>query len=307
MDLVKAMSIFVRVVDAGSITAAAAAFELSPTMVGNHLQALEHHLGAKLLHRTTRRQSVTEFGRTYYDRCTEILGLIDDAETLAFEAQTSCKGQLRITAPTIWTNVLLVPALTEYFRRYPEVDLDVVASDKVLDLADNGFEAAIRFGMPIPPDLVARPLQPYRHVLCAAPAYLDAHGVPTVPEDLARHQAVNFGFPPSSEWWSQTPSWRLSSPDGEITIPTRSRLKIDSTYSMRTAALAGMGLAMLPRIMVAEDLAAERLIAVLPDFAPTSRPVNLLYRQDRRTSPKLRSFVSFVIEKFGAADQGPAA
>lgn len=300
MDLIKAMSIFVRVVDAGSITAAAAAFELSPTMVGNHLQGLEQHLGAKLLHRTTRRQSVTEFGKTYYDRCTEILGLIDDAEALAFEAQTSCKGQLRITAPTIWTNVLLIPALTEYFRRYPEIDLDVVASDRVLDLTDDGFEAAIRFGSPLPPDLVARPLQPYRHVLCAAPEYIKARGMPRTPDDLATHEAINFGFPSSSEWWSQTPSWRLSGPDGEIVVPTRSRLKIDSTYAMRTAVLDGMGIAMLPRIMVADDLAADRLVAVLPDFAPTSRPVHLLYRQDRRTSPKLRSFIDFITARFGA-------
>lgn len=307
MDLVKAMSIFVRVVDAGSITAAAAAFELSPTMVGNHLQSLEQHLGAKLLLRTTRRQSVTEFGRVYYDRCMEILGLIEDAETLASEEQTSCKGRLRITAPTIWTNVLLVPALPDYFSRYPEIDLDIVASDKVLDLAEDGFEAAIRFGRPVPPDLVARPLQPYGHVLCASPAYLDRKGIPRTPGELSTHEAINFGFPPGSEWWSQIPSWRLSGAEGEITVPTNSRLKIDSTYGMRTAALAGMGLAMLPKVMVVDDLAAGRLIAVLPDFAPTSRPVHLLYRQDRRTSPKLRSFVNFICAKFGAGDHDMAA
>lgn len=205
---------FVRVVDAGSITAAAETFDLTPTMVGNYLQGLEQHLGAKLLHRTTRRQSVTDFGRIYYARCIEILGLVEDSETLPFETHSVCKGLLRVTAPTIWTNILLVPILKYYFRQHPEVDLDVIATDKILDLAEERVEAAIRFGPASVPTLATRPLEPYRRVYCAAPSYLAEHGTPTAPEDLSSHQVIDFAYPATSEGLSRDAIWRFDEAGG---------------------------------------------------------------------------------------------
>jgi DNA-binding transcriptional LysR family regulator len=175
-----------------------------------------------------------------------------------------------------------------------------VATDAVSDLVEDGFEAAIRLGTPSSPDLVARPLQPYRLVLCASPAYLEANGVPASPEALRAHQCLTYAYPPRSEMRAVQPEWVLSGARGPVSVPVGGRLKIDSADALRRAILAGMGIAMLPSILVDADIEAGRLVRVLPDEAPPARPINLLYLRDRQMSPKLRSFVDFVIERFGA-------
>jgi DNA-binding transcriptional LysR family regulator len=300
MDLLKAMTVFVRVVETGSLTAAGFACDLSPTMVGNHLQALEDRLGTRLIHRTTRKQQISAFGQAYYDRCVEILGLVSDTERLALDHLGTPRGRLRITAPVIFSNECLVPAIADYCQRYPEVQLDVVATDGLSDLIEDGFEAAIRIGTPGNPDLVARPLRAYRLVLCASSAYLDASGVPATPEDLRAHQCLTYAYPLRSEMHAAQPEWTLSGTNGTVSVPVRGRLRIDNSEALRRALLAGMGIAMLPGILVDADIEAGRLIEVLPDYAAPMRQINLLYLRDRQMSPKLRSFVEFVVERFGA-------
>ncbi|HZZ12674.1 MAG TPA: LysR family transcriptional regulator [Paraburkholderia sp.] len=301
MDLLKAMTVFVRVVETGSLTAAGLACDLSPTMVGNHLQALETRLGTRLIHRTTRKQQISAFGQAYYERCVEILGLVNDAERLALDHHGTPRGRLRVTAPVIFSNECLVPAIAAYCRRYPEVQLDVVASDALSDLLEDGFEAAIRIGAPGNSEFVARPLQAYRLVLCASPAYLDANGVPATPEALRAHQCLTYAFAPRSELHAAQPEWTLSGSSGVVSVPVAGRLRIDNADALRRAVLAGMGIAMLPSILIDADLKANRLIEVLPDFAAPVRPLNLLYLRDRQMSPKLRSFIEFVMERFGDA------
>jgi DNA-binding transcriptional LysR family regulator len=305
MDILKAMSVFVHVVDTGSLTAAALACDLSPTMVGNHLQALEERLGTRLIHRTTRKQQISVFGRAYYDRCVEILGLVNDAENLALDHQATPRGHLRLTAPVIFSNECLIPAIAEYCERYPEVQLDIVATDALADLIEDGFEAAIRIGTPNNPDVVARPLQPYRLVLCASRAYLDSNGVPATPEDLRVHQCLTYAHPPRSEMRTAQPEWTLSGPTGSISVPVNGRLKIDNADALRRAVLAGMGIALLPAILVDADIKANRLVGLLPAYAPPIRPLNLLYLRDRLMSPKLRSFIDFVVERFGIVAGSP--
>lgn len=299
MDLLKAMTVFVRVVETGSLTAAALACDLSPTMVGNHVQALEARLGTRLIHRTTRKQQISAFGRAYYDRCVEILGLVDDTERLALDHLATPRGRLRVTAPVIFSNECLIPAIADYCLRYPEVQLDVVATDALPDLIEDGFEAAIRIGTPSHPDLVARSLQPYRLVLCASRAYLDSNGVPATPEALRSHQCLTYAYPPRSEMRAAQAEWTLSGPNGSVSVPVDGRLKIDNADALRRAVLAGMGIAMLPAILVDTDLKTKRLIEVLPDHAPPVRSINLLYLRDRQMAPKLRSFIDFVVERFG--------
>jgi DNA-binding transcriptional LysR family regulator len=301
MDLLKAMTVFVRVVETGSLTAAGIACDLSPTMVGNHLQALEARLGTRLIHRTTRKQQISTFGQAYYERCVEILGLVDDAERLALDHLATPRGRLRVTAPVIFSNECLIPAIAEYCARYPEVQLDVVASDMLSDLIEDGFEAAIRIGTLQDPELVARPLRPYRLVLCASAAYLDANGVPATPEDLLSHQCLTYAYPPRSEFRAARPEWPLSGPNGRVSVPVDGRLKIDNSEALRRAVLAGMGIAMLPAILVDADIQSKRLIEVLPDHAAPDRSLNLIYLRDRQMSPKLRSFVDFIVERFGSA------
>ncbi|WP_133647088.1 LysR family transcriptional regulator [Paraburkholderia flava] len=307
MDLLKSMTVFVRVVETGSLTAAAVACDLSPTMVGNHLQALETRLGTRLIHRTTRKQQVSAFGQTYYERCIEILGLIDDSERLALDHLATPRGRLRVTAPVVFSNECLIPAIADYYVRYPEVKLDIVATDTLSDLIDDGFEAAIRIGTLGNPDLVARPLTPYRLVLCASRAYLKAYGTPSTPQTLLTHQCLTYAYPPRSEWHAAQPEWVLHGPDGPVSVPVDGRLKIDNAEALRRAVLRGLGIAMLPAILVSDDLRAKRLIEVLPDYTAPERQLNLLYLRERQTAPKLRSFIDFVVERFGAevpADQG---
>ncbi len=160
MDLFQAMTVYVKVVEAGSLTAAAQACEMSTTMVGNHLRALEQRLGVRLINRTTRRQRLTEFGSTYYQRCLEVLGLVADSERLAEQTQGEPAGTLRITAPLTFGSERLAPALAEFSQRYPQVKLDVVLTNQRLDLLEHGFDVAIRLGHP-DPKLIARPLMDY--------------------------------------------------------------------------------------------------------------------------------------------------
>ncbi|WP_061941970.1 LysR family transcriptional regulator [Collimonas pratensis] len=298
MDIFKAMAIFIRVVDTGSLTAAAAECDLSPTMVGNHLQALEDRLGTRLINRTTRRQNLTEFGKAYYERCIEILDLVGDADALALETQTSPKGRLRVTASATFGTERLIPALADYTACYPKVDLDVVITDTVVDLAEDGFEAAIRLGNLQGSDLIARPLAPYRLMICAAPSYLTKRGEPRRPEDLAQHNCLAYTYSSRSEWRSAQASWRMTGPEGEISVPISGRMQVDSAQGLRQAALAGMGIVMLPEIMLSKDIEDGLLVRLLPGYIPPIRPLNLIYLRDRRMSPKLRSFVDFVVERF---------
>jgi DNA-binding transcriptional LysR family regulator len=298
MDLLKAMTVFVRVVETGSLTGAAAACDLSPTMVGNHLQALESRLGARLIHRTTRKQKISAFGQAYYERCVEILGLIDDSERLALDHLATPRGRLRVTAPVVFTSECLMPVIAGYCERYPEVKLDIVATDALTVLIDDGFEAAIRIGVPTNPDVVARNLAPYRLVLCASHAYLEAHGAPVAPEALSEHQCLTYAYPPRSESHAAQPEWMLHGPDGPVSVPVDGRLKIDSAPALRQAALRGLGIAMLPSMLINEDIRKKRLVEVLPDFAAPERPVHLLYLRERQKSPKLQSFIEFILERF---------
>lgn len=298
MDICKAMAIFVRVVDTGSLTAAAAQCDLSPTMVGNHLQALEDRLGTRLIHRTTRRQNLTEFGKAYYERCIEILGLVGDADALALDTQTIPKGRLRITASVTFGTERLIPALAEYAARYPQVDLDVVITDTVVNLAEDGFEAAIRLGNLHGADLIARPLAPYRLMICAAPAYLAKRGEPQRPEDLTQHDCLAYTYSARSELRTAQAAWRMTGPEGDISVPITGRMQVDSAQGLRQAVLAGMGIAMLPEIMLSKDVEGGHLVRLLPGYTPPARPLNLIYLRDRRMSPKLRSFVDFVVECF---------
>jgi DNA-binding transcriptional LysR family regulator len=299
MDLFQAMSVYVKVVEAGSMTAAALECGVSTTMVGNHLRALEQRLGVSLLSRTTRRQRLTEFGAEYYQRCLAVLGLVADSERLAEQVQDQPAGTLRITAPLTFGSERLAPALSEFALRCPQVKLDVVLTNQRHDLIDSGFDVAIRLGNPEPSALIARPLEDYTLTICAAPAYLQRRGTPRRPEDLQQHDCLAFAYPAGDDWSSVEKQWRLSGPEGEIRVPVSGSLMINSSAGLYQAARSGMGVVMLPDALVQEDLEQGRLVALLQGYQLPRRPMNLLYAQDRYRLPKLRSFVDFALEKWG--------
>ena len=299
MDLFQAMTVYVRVVESGSMTAAALQCAMSTTMVGNHLRALEQRLGVRLLHRTTRRQRLTEFGSAYYQRCLEVLGLVADSERLAEQSQDTPSGTLRITAPLTFGTEKLAPALSEFALRYPQVKLDVMLSNGRPDLLENGLDVAFRLGAIEPSNVIARPLIDYTLTMCASPAYLARRGNPLTPQDLQQHDCLAFAYPAGDDWQSVAKHWRLSGPEGEVMVAVSGTLLINSSAGLHQAARTGMGIVMLPDALVEQDLASGALVALMPDYQLPSRPMSLIYAQDRYRLPKLRHFVDFAMQRWG--------
>jgi len=291
MDLLDSMKVYVLAVEKGSLSAAATACDISATMAGNHLRTLEKRLGMQLLNRTTRRQHLTPFGEDYYQRCKEILRLVAETDEQAQKLQLAPAGKLRVTAPVSFGTEALMPALSDYLERYPQVSIDLVLSDRVLDLLEEGFEAAIRIG-PVPDSaLIARPLAPYRLMICASPAYLARRGTPLRPDELSQHECLSFS--PSA-----AAHWRLADQEHICRVPVSGRLQVNQGQALRVAALQGMGIVLQPAILLEGDVRAGRLVQLFPNHQLATRPMSVLYLPDRYRSPKLRSFVDFVVERF---------
>lgn len=291
MDLLDSMKVYVLAVEKGSLSAAATACDISATMAGNHLRTLEKRLGMQLLNRTTRRQNLTAFGEDYYVRCKEILRLVAETDAQAQNLQLAPAGKLRVTAPVSFGTEALMPALSDYLERYPQVSIDVVLSDRVTDLLEEGFEAAIRVG-PVPDSaLIARPLAPYRLMICASPAYLASRGTPARPDDLSQHECLAFSPTAAAHW-------RLEDQEHICRVPVSGRLQVNQGQALRVAALHGMGIVLQPAILLEDDVRAGRLVQLFPNHELATRPMSILYLPDRYRSPKLRSFVDFVVERF---------
>ncbi|HEY8605928.1 MAG TPA: LysR family transcriptional regulator [Noviherbaspirillum sp.] len=293
MDKLRSMEIFVAVADSGSFTAAAAAFDLSPVMVGKHIRALEERLGARLLARTTRRQHLTEIGRQYLERCRQILADIRAAESGAEAMRTVPRGTLKVSAPVSFGGHRMAGVIADYLAAHPEVSVDLNLDDRVVDLVEEGYDAAVRIGELRDSGLVARPLLPYRMMICASPDYLARAGTPRTPGDLKAHQCLDFVH------WNKRVRWRLNEPL-EPTAPPESRFRSNNGQALRMAALRGHGIVMQTEILLAEDVAAGRLVPLLEAYLPAPRPMHLVYPRDRQATPKLTTFASFMLARFGA-------
>ncbi|OWW21030.1 LysR family transcriptional regulator [Noviherbaspirillum denitrificans] len=294
MDRLACMEVFVCVVEKGSLSAAADACRISPTMVGKHLRYLEERLGARLLNRTTRRQSLTEIGRTFYERSKAALAQVEAAEACAGEMQQVPRGVLHVNAPVSFGANALVKGLSEYLARYPEVKVELSLNDRVVDLVEEGIEAAIRIGSLPDSSMVARPLAPYRMVVCAAPHYLARCGTPATPEQLAGHNCMGFKYSASQKHWT------FIGEDGSDEVAVSGNLCVNNGQALKTAALCGMGVIMQPEVLLSEDLDQGRLVRLLPGHALPAQPMHILYPSSRNMTPKLKSFVDFVVERFGA-------
>lgn len=292
MNLFRSMQAFVTAVQAGSMSAAAEQLGLSPAMVGQHIAALEARLDTRLLNRTTRRQSLTDFGATYFDQCRDILDRVAVAEREAETLQTAPRGKLRITAPTTFGAERLVPALKTYREIAPEVELDLVLMDRNVDLVEEGFDIAFRIGNLPDSRLIARPLTPYRMMICAAPDYLARNGKPEHPNDLSSQETI--GFTPAAR-----SLWRFSKGDDVVEVAPLRHFTVNSGQAVRMAARAGLGIVMQPAILLAPDVDDGHLVQLLPEWRLGERPMSLLYYRDQRMTPRLRSFISFVIAEFG--------
>ncbi|PZV35607.1 LysR family transcriptional regulator [Mesorhizobium kowhaii] len=262
MDRLESMAVFVKAVDLGSFAAAAIALDLSGPMVGKHVRFLEERLGVRLLNRTTRRQSLTDFGRAYYERCRVVLAEADAADALAADQFTEPRGKLRVTMPAHFGRHCVTPVLLRLARQYPMLELDLSLNDRFADLADDGYDLAIRTGaLDDKAGVIARRVARQGMVVCAAPSYLQRHGEPRRIEDLADHQAIVY-----RRLGQVVQPWlfvREGQTAQEI-MPT-GRLRLDDLDAIADAAVEGMGLAWLPYWLVRERIEAGALAALLPD------------------------------------------
>jgi DNA-binding transcriptional LysR family regulator len=294
VDKFVSMEIFVAVVEAGSLTAAAERFEISSAMVGKHIRSLEARLGTRLLTRTTRRQSLTEIGRQYYEQCRRILADVKDAESLAESMAAAPRGVLKVTVPLTYGVEIFSPAMTDYLSEWPEVTLELDLSNRMTDLVEEGFDAAVRIGQLQDSSFVARPLKPYRMRACASPAYLARAGIPRTPADLAHHECLGFLH------WGREGAWRLGGESAAENALRAGRFRANNGQALKVAALRGFGLVLQPEALLAREIASGELVSVLEEHLPEGAPVHLVYPRDRRATPKLTSFIDFVIERFGA-------
>ncbi len=259
-------------------------------MVGNHVRFLEARLGALLLNRTTRQQNLTEFGRAYYEQCRRILRDIDDAERSADLAQSAPRGLLRVTTPMSLGTTIMPGIIAVYLSGHSEVQVELVLQDQRLDMLADELDVAIRVGTLPDSGLIARALSPLRLVATASPSYLATHGHPRTPADLESHNCLDFTNA------GEPRVWRFSGRGSEIAIQASGSLRVNNGQALRAAALAHVGVILQPEILVADDIAAGRLIHLLADHAAPSLPLSLLTLPDRHPSPKLRSFIDLVVK-----------
>ncbi|NVN10746.1 LysR family transcriptional regulator [Nguyenibacter vanlangensis] len=302
-DRLESMAAFVRVADLGSFAAAAGHLGVSPQMIAKHVAALESRLGIRLINRTTRRQSLTEFGQRYCDSCRAILADVDDAEAQAMQVRKIARGILRVNAPVTFGTHALMPVMTSYLAQNPEVQAEVVLSDRLVDPVEDGYEAIIRIGAPPESSsFVARTLSPYRLIACASPAYLEQHGTVVVPDDLSRQECLGFSY------WSGTlgREWTFRKDEQLFHVPVHGRLRVNDWKGLHQAALLGFGITLGPMAALAGDIAAGRLVQILRDYEGPTRPMHLLHAEDRRMTLKLRCFIDAVLAAFAAKNETEA-
>lgn len=294
MNKLAGMEMFVRVAEAGSFTAAAELSGVSATMVAKHVSEIEKRLGARLIHRTTRRQQLSEVGRLYYERCKRALSEVERAESSALELHESPRGKLRLVAPVSFGSHSLVPALGEYMARHPDVEVDLTLDNRHPLLADGDFELAVYIGDVDEAGVVARALRPYRRVLAASPRYFKHRDIPQRPEQLAEHVCLGLSY------WRRYNHWQLMTDDGEMaSVIVQGRFTANQGAALRMAALSGMGIVLQPEVVLADDLACGRLLRVLPGWSLKPSPMHLIYAKDAHPTAKLRSVVDFLLERFG--------
>ncbi len=295
MDRLASMAAYIRAVEAGSFAAAASALGMSPQMVAKHVTYLEARMGTRLLNRTTRRQSLTEIGKAYYDRCKLVLAEADWADSLADEARGVPRGRLRISAPVTFGTHGLMPLVTRYLRQHPAVEIDLVLSDRFVDLIEDGFEAAFRIGPLVDSGLKARELAPFRLVACASPAYLRDRGTPSDPSDLENHECLGY----ANRSGLTVNDWRFIRDGRTHAVDIRNHLRVNNATALLHAALDGFGIAFVAQDLARTPLSSGQLVRVLPDYETPSRPMHLLFHPDRRQTSKLKSFIEDVVRQFG--------
>lgn len=292
MDL-NELFVFARVVQSGSFTGAARALEMTKSSVSRKVSDLEDRIGARLLQRTTRSLNLTDVGRAYYEHCVRIIAEVEEANLAVSQMQATPRGLLRISIPLAFG--FLAPVLDEYLARFPDVRLEVVATDRTVDLVEEGFELALRVGKLADSALIARPLATIRRVLVASPAYLKRHGAPKQPHDLANHDCLVFAV------GAQAGEWHLSVKNKTETVKVTARLAVNDFDILFQAAASGLGIASLPEFICRKDLASGRLKQVLKEWCASEATIHAVYPSTRHLSPKVIALIELLRERLPKA------
>ena len=293
MDRLTSLAVFGRVVDCGGFSAAARRLNLSVTTVSNHVQSLEDHLGVRLLNRTTRKVSLTDIGRAYYERSNRILNELEEADRIAGALHATPRGLLKLY---IGTHIVrfLAPVISDYLALHPETFVDVTIGEHMVDLIEQGFDLAIRAVPPPDSSLIVKQLTPWRHILCCAPAYLASHPEPHTPAELSDHNCLRYAFYPFGD------EWRFETPGGHQAVRVGGKVVTNSAELLRCLALRGDGIFLAPSFLVAEDLQAGALRGLMPGHKPVEFAINAIYPHRHHLSTKVRSFIDLLAERFAS-------
>lgn len=286
------LSSFLAVVRAGSFVGAADASGLSKAAVSRHVAELEAQLGVRLLHRTTRRLSLTDDGQRFHARAVDIVASLDELEAETASTGGEAIGRLRINAPLTFGNLHLAPLWPRFLAANPRVSLDITLNDRVVDLVEEGFDIAIRIAHRLDPQLVSRRLASSRMVLCASPAYLDTHGTPTHPSELSAHAVFAYSY------WSTGDDWTFDGPGGAVTVRVEPRIHTNSGDTCREAALQGQGVVLQPDFLVGPDLRAGRLIELMPAYRSLELGVYAVYATRKHLPMKTRRLIDYLVGAF---------
>ena len=287
------MAIFARVVEDKSFSAAARNLNLSKSLVSKQVTQLEKSLGVRLLNRTTRALSVTDAGAILYQHCSRIVEELEEARLALGRLQAEPRGLLRISAPVAFGRLHIAAVLPQFLAAYPDLKIDMVTTDRFVDLAEEGYDLVVRIVDQPAPNLVARKLAPVTRRMVATPDYFSRYGVPRSPADLEKHNCLTYTY------FNPQDPWRLRGPDGDISVRAGGNLRVNDDDALAEAVMRGLGLALLPTFIIGEALQAGRLRSVLAEYIPLERHIYAVYLANRHVSAKVRAFIDYLLERFG--------
>ncbi|MEO8630269.1 MAG: LysR family transcriptional regulator [Betaproteobacteria bacterium] len=294
MDRLEAMEMFVRIVETGSFSVVAREMGKTQPTISKQVTALEQRLKTRLLNRSTRSISLTELGAAFYERCKAIIDEVQDAESMLGDAQSSLSGILSVNSSIALGQILLMPLLLKFQQQHPGLEIDLSLSDRYIDLVEQGVDVAVRVGNRADANLISRLLGATQRLLVATPAYLQAHGIPQTPADLARHNCLQYAY------LSTGSEWLFMGVDGEIRVRVSGNFKANNGHAIREALLAGVGVALTPDWLIHAQIAQGELVVLLPEFAPPPWEINAVYPAGRHLSSKVGAVLELLQHEFRA-------